>query len=166
MNLGALLLGALLALASCAPVYSGMSISPTASSVYVVGLNDTVGVGTVHTNQPNAEQCFNGYCPRSTRILDLSLVSQARLIFRVSVASASPNNPRLYMNYSTDDVTYAGLAAGANPTGSLATLGWRDTGWFDIAAGARIGSAYVQLMINGGDGVADPNIEVPTILFR
>lgn len=166
MNTIALLIGALLALVTCAPVYSGMSIAPTASSVYSIGMNDNMGSGTVHTNQPNSEQCFNGYCPRSTRLLDLSSVSQARLIFRVAVASASPNNPRVYANFSTDDVSYSGLAAGANPSGSLATVGWRDTGWFEIATGAKISSVYVQLMINGGDGVADPNIEVPTIYFR
>lgn len=159
------ILVAILAIALPVTVLAALTPSPSPPP-FVVGFHDTVSSGIPHVNQPNSEQCFNGYCPRSTRLLDLTQITQARLIFRVAIASASANNPRLYLNHSTDDVSYAGLAAGVNPSGSLSTTGWRDTGWFTIATAARISGVYVQLMINGGDGVADPNIEVPYILFR
>lgn len=120
------------------------------------------------TNQGNAEQALGNQQTRARKLLDLSNMTQARLIVHLSTASVSVNTPRLYLTYAT---TYSGsrvaLADGSNPTISLATpTGPKDTGWFDIAAGARIDNVFVEVTQNGGDGVADPVLGYVHVLFR
>lgn len=120
------------------------------------------------TNQGNAEQALGNQQTRARKLLDLSNMTQARLIVHLSTASVSVNTPRLYLTYAT---TYAGsriaLASGANPELSLATpTGPKDTGWFDIAAGARADNIFVEVTQNGGDGAADPVLGYVHVLFR
>lgn len=117
--------------------------------------------GTI-TNQANALQdLFNITVGR--RKDDLSKYSHFRLICRVQGLSASANSPRIFAEYSTDDVTYQSMGSSDL---SLTTTGIKDSGWIAINSSAISDNIYYRVAQDGGDGVADPSLNYVYFLFR
>lgn len=106
------------------------------------------------TNQANAEQDLAN-SNRNRRTLDLDGFTRYRLVGRLLTASASVNTPRIYAQYSTNDSTWAALGVSAGLL-VMTPVGIKDTGWIDLATGAKATSVHVRIAQNGGDGAADP----------
>lgn len=114
------------------------------------------------TNQANALQdLFNVTIGR--RKDDLSKYSHFRLICRVQASSASVNNPRIFAEYSTDDVTYQSMGSSDL---SMSSTGIKDSGWVAINSSAIADNIYYRVAQDGGDGVADPSLNYVYFLFR
>ena len=119
------------------------------------------------TNQTNTEQ-FLGNVDRDIHKVDLAGCTQVRLLARVGIASASPNNPRLYLEYASSFTTVIGnyLAIGASPVNcSLAAVGLIDSGWINLVAGAKA-DIFMAVLQNGGNGAADPGLGPIAVQFR
>lgn len=103
-------------------------------------------------------------------VVDLSGYTQVRLRANQQVTSASVNTPELYVVYNTSFSTtfanYSTIGASADCAISLTGTGYRDTGWVDMAAGARVDGVFIGFAERGGDGVADPALGATDILFR
>lgn len=82
--------------------------------------------------------------------LDLTRAQQVRLW--VYVASSGVAGSDVYLRYSTDDATYTDIT-GATVT--IDAVGFRDSGWVDLPAGAK-GVVWIQPWGKDGNGVADP----------
>jgi hypothetical protein len=114
-------------------------------------------VAEIFTNQANSQLATAAPGFR----YDLANFRQIKLSARVGTASASANTPRLYLLYSTNDgSSYSILGQGTVASGeaiSLGTTGYKETVWYDIPVGAH-GDVVIRSAVNGGDGVADPNV--------
>lgn len=118
------------------------------------------------TAQPNSERIL-GNSNNHRLKLDLSGISQFRLVVEPLSTSASPNNPRIYAQYSTDDSTYVDLASGTNPTASLSVAPTVvDSGWTDMNLSASIDNIFIRMADNGGDGTSSPTIGRICLMFR
>lgn len=106
------------------------------------------------SNQANSEQDL-GNNVRSRKKVDLSWCTYFRVIGRLVTASASVNNPRIYFRYSLNDSSYSAMDA-SDTILSMTGVGWKDTGWLDLVAGAKADNVYIRICQNGGDGAADP----------
>lgn len=119
------------------------------------------------TNQANATQFLANSNSNITK-LDLTRFSQVKLTVMVSVGSASANSPAVSLRYSTTYTTTASsyLAIGTSAvSASLATSTLVDTGWIDLAAGAKA-EVFVAIIQTGGDGAADPRVGMIHAHFR
>jgi hypothetical protein len=104
-------------------------------------------------------------------LLDLAGMLQVRLTARVKTASASAASPRLRLAYNTTLQTTAAstvqLGRTAAVDASIFTgVTMADSGWLDLADGAKINNCYVALLMVGGDAAADPIIGPVTAHFR
>lgn len=119
------------------------------------------------TNQANAEN-FLAAVSRDITVLDLTTYTQCRLVTRVQTNSASANNPRLRLRYhtafSTTVTDYVDIGTSEVAT-SLASTGLADSGWINLATGAKA-DVYVTVTQIGGDGAADPVIGFINAYFR
>lgn len=125
----------------------------------------TGGADLVLTNHPNSEQDLQNNV-RYRKTLDLVYATEFRLIGRLAVASASPNTPRVYAQYSTDDTVWNALEAAGSSVLSMAATGILDTGWLTTAAGAKVASVHIRVAQHGGDGAADPAWGYLMVYFR
>lgn len=119
------------------------------------------------TNQANAEN-FLAAVSRDVTVLDLTTYTQCRLVTRVQTNSASANNPRLRLRYhtafSTTVTDYVDIGTSEVAT-SLTSTGLADSGWINLATGAKA-DVYVTVTQIGGDGAADPVIGFINAYFR
>jgi hypothetical protein len=125
---------------------------------------------TTITNQANAEQFMNNLS-RTHFVIDTTRLRECRLQARINVASASANNPRIYLrtsgaSFSTTLADYSAIGVSATEVEvSLAATGLIDSGW--IAMDSTItGDFYFALLQNGGDGAADPTVSAIYAQFR
>lgn len=127
------------------------------------------GANWTLTNSPTAER-FAGNSVRTIFLVDLAGYSQVRLRTNIMVASASANTPmlrvRYYTGYSGTFGNYLQLGLTDHVNISLANTGAIDTGWIDIAVGARIDGVAIAFCELGGDAAADPALGATDILFR
>ena len=121
------------------------------SQIMIFSRDNSNAIDNEWTNQPaGATELFGGTNRRA--IADLTNATQARLVVNVTTAGAS--GAKLYIRYSTDDVTYntftttTGVAIDA--TGVFAES------FTNIVAGAKIATCYLQVVGSGGNGTADP----------
>jgi hypothetical protein len=135
-------------------------------------LHGDAGANFTMTNAANAER-FAGNSTRHITLANGSGCSQIRLIGSIQVASASVNTPLVRLRYFTAwDATFANyLQAGASGhvefsvfTGTAGTLG--DTGWVDLAAGAKVDGIALALCELGGDAAADPALGATEVWLR
>jgi hypothetical protein len=102
--------------------------------------------------------------------VDLAGYKQVRLRANQQVISASVNTPELYVvyatSYSTTFASYSTIGATEDCKISLNTIGYKDTGWIDMVAGAKADGVFIGFAERGGDGVADPAFGAVDILFR
>lgn len=127
------------------------------------------GANWTLTNATQAAR-FAANASRGIFGVDLSGYTQVRLRANQQVTSASVNTPELYVVYNTSFSTtfanYSTIGASTDCAISLTGTGYRDTGWIDMAAGARVDGVFIGFAERGGDGVADPALGATDILFR
>lgn len=121
------------------------------------------------TNSPQTERWALNLPVRMIKLVPLNGHTKVRLAGNLATASASVNSPLvrlLYLSgaFSTTIGSYANI--GTTQVGlSLATAGYLDTGWIDLAAGA-VDDVWVGLAESGGDGVLDPAFGHLSAFFR
>jgi hypothetical protein len=127
------------------------------------------GANFAMTNAAQAER-FAGNSSRHLFLVDLTGYSQARLRANIMVGSASANTPLFRVKYYTGHNTTVGnflqLGASEQIEISVTSAGYVDTGWKDMAAGAKADGICIGFTELGGDGVADPALGATDILFR
>ena len=123
----------------------------------------------VMTNATLAER-FAGNTTRHLFMVDLLGYKQVRLRANKQVGSASVNTPlfrvKYYSSYNTTVTNFLQLGASAQVEISMTSTGYTDTGWIDMATGARQNGICIGFTELGGDGVADPALGATDILFR
>lgn len=121
------------------------------------------------TNATQAER-FALNTTRHLFLVDLAGYSQARLRANIMVGSASANTPLFRVKYYTGHNTTVGnflqLGASEQIQISVTSAGYVDTGWINMAAGAKADGVCIGFTELGGDGVADPALGATDILFR
>ena len=95
--------------------------------------------------------------------LDLLPYGSYRTTFRV--ATQGTTNAKLRFQYSSDDSSYADLDAAVTNVSVYGT-GQKDSGWLNMAAGAKISNCYIRMMGCSGDGVADPVVRQVHLHFK
>ena len=134
-------------------------------------INVVTGPVTV-TSQPLALQ-FLSASNGNMMTLDMRPVRQVRLTARVTTVSASASTPRIALMYSpTFTVTPANFLELVE-VGSLyvtlftgADAAMQDTGWINIAPGARLDACNLGVMSVGGNGAASPVFSNLVLLTR
>jgi hypothetical protein len=120
-------------------------------------------------NATQAER-MAGNVSRSVFMVDLEGYTQVRLKANKQVGSASPNDPRFrakyFTSYTTAFANFIQLGLSQEIEISTAATGYADTGWIDMAMGARINACCIGFTELGGNGVADPALGATDILFR
>ena len=92
---------------------------------------------------------------------DLAGYSEVRMWNQVTTSSASANTPEIVLKYHTvfsttvGDYSAIGTSAVSN---TLASTGFKDTGWIALAAGAKIDDCFFHIIQTGGDSSAQPLI--------
>jgi hypothetical protein len=132
---------------------------------YIVSL--FLGPSTALTNQALAKQPFGNSSGHAARF-DATLFTQIRLSTAIFTSSASVNSPRLYPEYSTDNVTWITLGAGTVASGdaiTMASTGPKTTNWITLPAGA-LANVMFRCAMEGGDAAADPVTCIITAEFK
>ncbi len=152
---------------------SGWSVKSTGyKPVLVVVLHADAGANFAMSNATLAER-FAGNSARHIVLADLAAYSQVRFVSPVMVASASVNTPllrlRYYTSWSATFANYLQLGASGHVdlsvfTGTANTL--RDSGWLDLASGAKADGIALAMCELGGDGAADPAVGTTIAMFR
>ena len=126
------------------------------------------GTGAIAlTNQASTLQ-FLGNTDSNISLQDLSRFDQVRFTVRIVNASASANTPKIILRYSTSYTTVAANYSNigtSEVSASMASATLVDTGWIDLASGAKA-DVYVAVLQSGGDGAADPRIGLAYAHFR
>jgi hypothetical protein len=134
-----------------------------------IGIFSAIGLGAdlTFTAHPNTEQAISSATPgRATRRFDASSYNYIKLVAHVRTGSASANNPRLYIHYSTNDISYTLLGTGTgSEIVSLTNAGFQETSWIAIPALAK-GNYYFRIMIHGGDASASPALGSLHLRFK
>lgn len=137
-----------------------------------VQLHGDAGVNFAMTNATLAER-FAGNSTRHIVVANLKGYTQGRFFAQIQVASASASTPKIRLRYYTSwngtFSNYLQLGASGHAdisvfTGTAATLG--DTGWFDLAAGAKADGIALAMCEIGGDAAADPAVGWTAAWFR
>lgn len=127
-----------------------------------VAIHADANEGITLTNQPNTEAAFPLGNTYSYTNINTVNIRRMRLIVRVHTASASVNNPRMYIQYSlTAGVSYVTLGLGTVASGdaaSLAATGVHMSNWISLPAEARDEDLRWRVVAHGGDGAVDPII--------
>lgn len=100
-------------------------------------------------------------------LVDLTRFTQARMHGRVAVAgnSGSKLRVRYHTAFSVTVSDYIALGSAGEVEIVLTNTGFIDSGWVDLAAGARA-NVYVSGITIDGDGAADPQIANIAVVFR
>ena len=121
------------------------------------------------TNSPQAERIAFNQPTRMCKFVPLTGMTQVRMVGVQAVTSASVNTPKVILKYKTGAYSatlgdYAAIGTSSVEL-SLARTGAKDTGWIDLAAGAKA-DVWVTLTELGGNGVADPAFGSLHVLFK
>lgn len=148
---------------------SGFDLQRTYQSIKSFTVHGDAGANFAMTNATQAER-FAGNTSRHLFMVDLEGYTQVRLRSNQQVASASANTPlfraKYFTSYSTTVGNFLQLGESAQVEFSTTAVGYKDTGWMDLATGARINGCCIGFTELGGDGVADPALGATDILFR
>lgn len=132
----------------------------------VLAIHADAGSQLTLTNQANTEQNL-GNAGYTTRVMDAGHLTHIRVSCQVGTSSASANTPRLYPQYSLDNVTYVTIGSGSgSDIISLASTGHKRTDWIALPVEAQADGVYFRIAQNGGDGAADPNIGYANLSFK
>lgn len=147
-----------------APIYSNGSAWTTSSrTAFEMMMHLTP---TVWTNMPAAATELFG-ATANRRKLDATGYRQFRINARHGVVGAAGS--KLYLQYSTDNVTFADAESGGHSSGDYALDAAASTPytttWVNLATGAKA-DVYWRIVGQTGDGAADPNITSIGVQFR
>lgn len=113
------------------------------------------------TNMPLAKTSVDSLSVAWTRV-DLRSVTQVR--FQGGINPAGAAAAILYVEYTADNPPTAGgnwaslCTTVKQPQIAIGTIGFKESGWCDIAEGAKA-DVVIRYVGEGGDGVADPTIQ-------
>lgn len=148
---------------------AGFNVDRTYQSIKSFTVHGDAGANFVMTNATLAER-FAGNTTRHLFMVDLAGYTQVRLRVNKQVGSASVNTPvfkaKYYTSYNTTVGNFLDLTSSSELIISMVSIGYYDTGWVDLVAGARNNGICIGFTEAGGDGVADPAIGATDILFR
>lgn len=127
------------------------------SRIVEVSICNTPGAVSL-TNQAVAELEFPNGSTGNRVKFDGTYFSQARLVARVNGLSPSTNDPRLYLQWSTDESSWTTLGTGTGTQAiSMSTVGTKATDWINLPSGAKA-DVFWRVAQIGGDAAADPFI--------
>ena len=102
--------------------------------------------------------------------VDLRPFRHVKLTGYIKTVSASANSPRLQLRYYTTTSTTPGnfiqLGASSVEISMFTGQVFADSGWIDLAQGARIDNCFLGLMNIGGAGAADPVVNNLLAYFK
>lgn len=113
--------------------------------------------------QPNSQRQYGFEYANTSTLINSALYDQIQLEINVSVATASPNNPRGYLGYSYfssppyDDAVVIGTQSVGTDAVTFGSTGVKTTNFLTIPAGAKSASTRFLLLENGGNG-SSPSI--------
>ena len=145
----------------------GIQGEPGPGGQLVVPFHSDATANVTMTNQAVAE-AFLGNSNRNITKVDLTSLTQCRLIARVVTASTSVNNPRLVLEYHTAFTTTVGTFQTIGATAvqaALTPVGISDSGWINLVAGAKA-DIFLTVLQVGGDAAADPAVAMVMAHFR
>lgn len=148
---------------------SGFELERVFQSVKSFTVHGDAGVNFAMTNATLLER-FAGNTTRHLFMVDLLGYTQVRLRANKQVASASAGTPQFrakyYTSYNTTVGNFLPLTAGTELYVSMAAVGYFDSGWVDLVAGAKVNGICIGFTEIGGDGAIDPALGATDILFR
>ena len=148
---------------------AGFSVERTYQGIKSFTVHGDAGANFTMTNATSAER-FAGNATRHIFMVDLAGYTQVRMRANKQVGSTSINTPlfraKYYTSYNTTVGNFLQLGLSAQVEVSMTSVGYADTGWMDLATGARINGCCIGFTELGGDGVADPALGATDILFR
>jgi hypothetical protein len=104
------------------------------------------------------QELFNRSTDR--KLVDLAAMTKYRLVVEVASLPGSTNTV-LFAQYTSNIPSPSWLDLGDSAQVNVSTVGWKDTGWVDLATGARITGTLLRIAASGGNGSFDvpfPNI--------
>ena len=126
------------------------------------------GANLTLSNQATAEQ-FLGNSNRNVTKADLTNYTQVRLLTRIVTVSASVNSPKILVKYKTTfDTTignYSAIGTSAVECSIFTGATFCDTGWVNLAAGAKA-DVFITVAMSGGDAAADPALGNTAVQFK
>ena len=103
---------------------------------------------------------------------DTTNYTQVRMTAVLQISAAATNSPRLFVKYKTGSWSLViGNFTNIASTGSCeldltSSLGAIDSGWVNIAAGAKGDNVMIAVAQEGGDGATDPRIGGLQVMFQ
>ena len=145
----------------------GFFINNAFQSIKSFKVHGDAGVNFAMTNATLAER-FAGNTTRHLFIADLLGYTQVRFRVNKQVVGTAGSifRAKYYTSYNTTVTNFLQLGLSGQIETSMAATGYYDSGWQDLAIGARINGCCIGFTELGGDGVADPAIGATDILFR
>lgn len=146
---------------------AGFLVNRTYQSIKSFTVHGDAGANFAMTNATLAER-LAGNASRHIFMVDLAGYSQVRLRANKQVVGTAGMlfRAKYYTSYTTTVGNFLQLGASAQVEISMAATGYADTGWMDLASGAKINGCCIGFTESGGDGVADPALGATDILFR
>jgi hypothetical protein len=111
---------------------------------------------------------FAGNTTRHLFMVDLAGYTQVRFRVNKQVVGTAGSlfTAKYYTSYNTTVSNFLQLGLSSQVETSMAGTGYYDSGWIDLAYGARNNAICIGFTESGGDGVADPATGACDILFR
>lgn len=146
---------------------AGFNVYRTYQSIKSFTVHGDAGVNFAMTNATLAER-LAGNTSRHIFMVDLAGYTQVRLRANKQVVGTAGAifRAKYYTSYTTTVGNFLQLGASAQVEVSMAATGYADTGWMNLADGAKINGCCIGFTELGGDGVADPALGATDILFR
>lgn len=135
--------------------------------VQIINWHADAGVNFAMTNATLAER-FAGNATRHLTMVNLAGHTQVRLIVNKQVVGTAGSlfRAKYYTSYNTTVGNFLQLGLSAQVETSMAALGMFDSGWMDLALGARNDGICIGFTELGGDGAADPATGAVILMFR
>lgn len=146
---------------------AGFNVYRTYQSIKSFTVHGDAGANFAMTNATLAER-LAGNTSRHIFMVDLEGYTQVRLRANKMVIGTANAifRAKYYTSYTTTVGNFLQLGLSAQVEIAMAATGYADTGWMDLATGARINGCCIGFTELGGDGVADPALGATDILFR
>jgi len=141
--------------------------TPPGTNLFVFNVFGGAAANATLSSQPEAQTDFTGN-ERTRFMVDLSTYTEYKAFMNVITGSTSANNPRVYLQYSTDNISWFDndSSTGSAAMG-LTTTGWKNSGWTALAnPNARNDNQLLRFAMAGGDGSSSPVVTRLHVIFR
>lgn len=142
--------------------------TPSTPAPYTVPFHADGSAALTLTSQTQAA-AFLGNSNRNITQLDLAGYTECRVTARVATGSASVNNPRLWVGYSSAFTTTIGSFVDIGTSkvaASLTTAGVARSAWVPLAPAAIADAVHVTVVQDGGNGTLSPVLGPVVVEFR